>query len=432
MGGSAWAAILMGTGPTTGYSPISGTGVFRPSFCLSITSYPSFVSALLLPTDNVTVAAYINKQGGTRSTRLKSCGHGAGAGILSRSPITAPGRTSLLRTSCPAAAFPPRSGPSTPRSWPFFSRTLGPLYVDLFASALYAQLQRYCAQALDPAAGRIEPSRFGGRYSRGTFFPRPIPRILQKVRQDRATVPLIAPWWPKRTWFLVMITLVVGYPRTLPVRRDVISQPIPGTLHSRPSALHLTAWPLSGRPELRQVFLKGCGRCCPAAGGILPERCTFPSCRIFQLVRISGGGSLFGTSDGRGRFLSSLFDKGRLFSKIRGFRSAIAAIHTGFPDGSCVPTAPSLTGWVHVFFLERPPAQKFLPTWSLPCVLEALAKAPFEPLAEASLRDVTIKTVFLMAIASGHRRSALRALPAPPRPHSLRWGAFDTEPLICG
>ena len=44
------------------------------------------------------------------------------------------------------------------------------------------------------------------------------------------------------------------------------------------------------------------------------------------------------------------------------------------------------------FFLERPPARKFLPTWSLPCVLEALAKAPFEPLAEASLRDVTIKT----------------------------------------
>ena len=46
------------------------------------------------------------------------------------------------------------------------------------------------------------------------------------------------------------------------------------------------------------------------------------------------------------------------------------------------------------FFLERPPARKFLPTWSLPCVLEALAKAPFKPLAEASLRDVTIKTVF--------------------------------------
>ena len=78
------------------------------------------------------------------------------------------------------------------------------------------------------------------------------------------------------------------------------------------------------------------------------------------------------------------------------------------------------------FCLERPPARKFLPTWSLPCVLEALAKAPFEPLAEASLRDVTIKTVFLMAIASGHRRSALRALPAAPG--HTRWDGVRLIP----
>ena len=323
---------------------------FRPSFCLSITSYPSFVSALLLPSDNVTVAAYINKQGGTRSTRLKSCGHGAGAGILSRSPSTAPGRTSLLRTSCPAAAFPPRSGPSTPRSWPLFSERSVPFYVDLFASALYAQLQRYCAQALDPAAWRIEPSRFGGRYSRGTFFPRPIPRILQKVRQDRATVPLIAPWWPKRTWFLVMITLVVGYPRTLPVRRDVISQPIPGTLHPRPSALHLTAWPLSGRPELRQAFLKGCGRCCPQPTGFYPRGVHSRLAGFFSWCESQGVDPRSAPLTDVAVFWAPFLIRVAWFSKIRGYRSAIAAIHTGFPDGSCVPTAPSLTGWVRVSF----------------------------------------------------------------------------------
>ena len=66
------------------------------------------------------------------------------------------------------------------------------------------------------------------------------------------------------------------------------------------------------------------------------------------------------------------------------------------------------------FLLERPPARKFLPTWSLPCVLEALAKAPFEPLAEASLRDVTIKTFFLMAIASGIAVAHSGRYPRPP------------------
>ena len=77
------------------------------------------------------------------------------------------------------------------------------------------------------------------------------------MRQDRATILLIAPWWPKRTWFLDMTTPVVGYPRILPAHRDMISQPISGTLHPRLAALHLTAWPLSGRPELRHTFLIG-------------------------------------------------------------------------------------------------------------------------------------------------------------------------------
>ena len=232
-----------------------------------------------------------------------------------------------------------------------------------------------------------------------------------------------------------MITLVAGYPRILPVPRDVISQPISGTLHPRPASLHLTAWPLSGRPERRQAFLNGLRPSLPAASGSLPGRHTFPSCGIFQLVRISRGGSPFSTSDGGGWFLIALFDKGRSVSTVNGYRSAIAAFHTGFADGSRFSTAPSLSGLVRAFFLKRPPARKPLPAWSLPGVLEALGIAPFEPLAEASLRDVTIKTVFLMAIASGQRRSALHALSAAPG--HIRWerGGVRLIPnpsLICG
>ena len=118
-------------------------------------------------------------------------------------------------------------------------------------------------------------------------------------------------------------------------------------------------------------------------------------------------------------FLITLFDKGRLISTIRGYRSAIAAIHNDFYDGTCVSTAPCLGNLVRALFLKRPPACKLLPTWSLPAVLEALAKPPFEPLAEASLRDVTIKMVFLVAIASGQHRSALHAFSTAPG--HVRW-----------
>ena len=109
-------------------------------------------------------------------------------------------------------------------------------------------------------------------------------------------------------------------------------------------------------------------------------------------------------------FLIALFVKGRTISTIKGHRSAIAAIHSGFADGTCVSTAPCLSNIMRALFLQRPPVCKLLPSWSLPTILEALSKAPFEPLAEASLRNLTIKTVFLVAIASGQRRSALHAL----------------------
>ena len=108
-----------------------------------------------------------------------------------------------------------------------------------------------------------------------------------------------------------------------------------------------------------------------------------------------------------------------MISTIRGYRSAIAAIHKGFDDGTCVTTAPCLGNLVRALFLKRPPSRKLLPSWSLPAVLEALSKPPFEPLAEATLRNLTIKTVFLVAIASGQRRSALHALSTAPG--HVRW-----------
>ena len=77
---------------------------------------------------------------------------------------------------------------------------------------------------------------------------------------------------------------------------------------------------------------------------------------------------------------------------------------------ACRPRRPWVVFYGLSFFLKRPPVKKLLPSWSLPVVLEALAKPPFEPLGEASFRDLTIKTVFLLAIASGQRRSALHAL----------------------
>eukprot|EP00057_Strongylocentrotus_purpuratus_P012786 XP_011667260.1 PREDICTED: uncharacterized protein LOC105439689 [Strongylocentrotus purpuratus] len=107
-------------------------------------------------------------------------------------------------------------------------------------------------------------------------------------------------------------------------------------------------------------------------------------------------------------FLIHLFDKGRALSTIRGYRSAIGAIHTGFSDGSGVSSSPHLCGLLRSFFLKRPPVSQLVPSWSLPKVLEALGKPPFEPMGSSSLHHLTVKTVFLMAIASGEASKEMK------------------------
>ena len=60
--------------------------------------------------------------------------------------------------------------------------------------------------------------------------------------------------------------------------------------------------------------------------------------------------------------------------------------------------------------LQRPRVTPVLLQWDLGIVLEALSKPPYEPLHEASLKHLTLKTFFLLAMASAGRCSELQAL----------------------
>ena len=118
-------------------------------------------------------------------------------------------------------------------------------------------------------------------------------------------------------------------------------------------------------------------------------------------------------------FLVYLFDENKALATIASYRTAIGAIHSGFSDGSSVSSSVHLSRLLRSFFLSRPPKRTLVPSWSLPAVLRALAKPPFEPMAQASFHHLAVKTVFLVAIASGQRRSTLHALTL--EPGHIRW-----------
>ena len=86
-------------------------------------------------------------------------------------------------------------------------------------------------------------------------------------------------------------------------------------------------------------------------------------------------------------------------------------LYTGvFQTGLPFRIPLSFPDYFGLFFLQRPPSRSLIPSWSLPAVLNTLSEAPFEPLAKASLHHLTLKTAFLVAIASGQRRCTIHAL----------------------
>ena len=61
------------------------------------------------------------------------------------------------------------------------------------------------------------------------------------------------------------------------------------------------------------------------------------------------------------------------------------------------------------FHRDKPKTSRCIPKWNLSLVFQRLTQPPFEPQEEAGLKFLTWKTVFLLALASGRRRSEIHA-----------------------
>ena len=126
-------------------------------------------------------------------------------------------------------------------------------------------------------------------------------------------------------------------------------------------------------------------------------------------------------------FLLHLFQDRKLQpGTIDGYRSAIADTL-----GSCtinVSKDENLTRLLDSFHRDRPKGGRGIPSWNLSLVLHQLTKAPFEPLKEASLKHLTFKTVFLLALGSGKRSSEIHPRLHKNIRHQSDWSKVSLYP----
>ncbi len=207
---------------------------------------------ILAALDNTSTVAYINHQGGTHSMTLMDLTYNLyevvrelGASIRARH---IPGR--LNRT----ADLLSRSHQIVNTEWTLHRAVAARLWeiwgrptIDLMATELTAQLPTYISPYPDPHAFAVDAMSCDWTGMDAYIFPpwSMLSAVLNKITREDCVITLIAPRWPNRPWFPVLLGLLIDVPVALPRRPDLLSMPHNDRAYAQIHSLDLHACRLS-------------------------------------------------------------------------------------------------------------------------------------------------------------------------------------------
>lgn len=148
--------------------------------------------------------------------------------------------------------------------------------IDMFASRLSKQLDRYVSWRADPDAEFVDA--FTVNWENIYFYAFPpfslISRLMTKLREDRSECILIAPIWLTQTWFPTVMEHLIQHPYILPVDPELLS--LPGTMRRHPlsNKLILMICRLSGQHYKVKMFQNGLQISSCAHGDMVPRNST--------------------------------------------------------------------------------------------------------------------------------------------------------------
>ena len=201
--------------------------------------------------DNATVIAYINHQGGTVSHSLSVLAESvliwAHERDISLSAVHVQGKANILADllSRPRAVLQTEwtlVHEALPQVWEAFGKPM----LDLFATSYSTRLPLYVSPVPDPRAWAVDAMAFPWTGLDLYAFPpfALLPQVLRKWSQDQPRLILIAPDWPAQGWYPSLIQIAQA---KLPLQlgpRSLV-QPRSGVPHGNIPMLNLTAWLLS-------------------------------------------------------------------------------------------------------------------------------------------------------------------------------------------
>ena len=273
-------------------------------------------------------------------------------------------------------------------------------HVDLFATHQKHKLPLYVSPIPDPKAWDIDALNINWTNLTAYAYPPTalLHKVIQKIKQCHCLIIVIAPGWPEMPWFWDLVQLSAEIPLQLPVSTTLLKQSHKYVFHNNPQQPNLHAWCLGADNSRNKE------NCCPSA--------VINKDHLQVKVRKWCRENSVDFSTPSVKQISDFFmylyqDLNRRPSTIDGYRTAI--VETLGPTAHHIAHNADLHRLLSSFHRDRPKSSRNLPKWNLSVVLNELTKAPFEPMKDTDLKHLTLKTAFLLALASGKRRSEIHA-----------------------
>ena len=208
-------------------------------------------------------------------------------------------------------------------------------------------------------------------------------------------------------WFWDLVQLSTQIPLQLPVSTSLLKQSHNYKFHSNPQHLNLHAWCLGvdssknkaslWRWQRELLLLRGHqqGPSISQSGPYLrngAEKIRWISPSVKHIADF---------------FMYLYQDLNRRASTIDGYRTAI--VDTLGPVGHHIAQSSDLHRLLCSFYRDCPKSSRNLQKWNFSVIRNELTKVPFEPMKDTDLKHLTLKTAFLLALASGKGCSKIHA-----------------------
>ena len=370
---------------------------------------------VLLASDNTSVVWYLKKQGGTKSRDLfLEAKHLFSTvmelGIILQARHVA-GRLNVLADQLS------RRGQVLKNEWSInpqiFKRVckmMGRPLIDLFATQFNHKLPLYMSPIPDPRAVAVDALSQDWTGMWAYAFP-PVEilhLVLSKIEREQCQVILIAPALPQASWYQTLLSLSVHTPIELPATKNLLKQVSIRQGSYKPGCnetprLVLIQQALQKRGFSGQVSRMVSSSVRPSTNKVYDTKWNIFAAWCEKRKVCASKASTPLVAD----FLA---EKQTLApTTVEGYRTAISNT-IKHVRGRDITSDPCIQSLIRSNRLRNTVTKNDVPPWDLAVVLRYLSKSPFEPIESSTLKNLTMKSIFLLALASGKRRGELQAL----------------------